>query len=303
MTDLSPIPWLGNPIQRSSNLRNRLYNCYKQSDSNPTNFSPPTQKDNVVANKFRIEGHSHFITGHFINAIDSYNKSLCFSEINGDTFNMSMAYGHRAEAYFKMDLYAECLSSIELALAHNYPTKHVNRMLIMQTKCQEKLYSNTSVEEVVVASIKLSHTPNEKIPFVIEGLRLEENEEFGRCIITEKNLKVGDVIAMEESYLTSLHDGGLYQRCSHCLSDQRHALFPCSFCTKSMFCSQKCEKEAWNQYHRYECSLNEDLLALEPAVRLATRALLVGLNIFMDFEALKKFLSKLRRVGDVSNIG
>lgn len=171
------------PKKRACRLRDRLYKYYKQ-DSSSFVLAPPTQKDNAVANKMRLEGHSHFLASHFVNAIYSYNKSLCHSEITGDRFNLSMAYGHRAEAYFKMGLYPESLASIELALASNYPTKFINRMTIMQRKCEEQIVLGAIRPPIFI--VKLSHPANEKIPSLIEGLRLEENVQFGRHIISSQ---------------------------------------------------------------------------------------------------------------------
>lgn len=269
----------------------RLHQLYKQEDSlPPLLLLNPTEKNSDTSNKFRVEGHSHFLNQCYVNAIELYNQSMCHAVISGDKFDLSMSLGHRAEAYFKMKSFQECLSSIKLALRNSYPEKFKKRMTILQRKCEEGLADGP--KKIIDYSLKLSYTANPRRPFMIGALRLAVNDQYGRHLITERDLQVGDVIAIENSYLIELNPMDRYKRCSFCLSDKRHDLYPCSFCTNAMFCSQKCEKDSWTVHHRYECSITNYLMAIEPGARVALKALLTGLHLFKDFNAMKQFLYK-----------
>lgn len=48
---------------------------------------------------------------------------------------------------------------------------------------------------------KLSYEPNPKIPFFIDGLEPCKNAEYGEHMITTKDLKAGDVIAVMDKPL------------------------------------------------------------------------------------------------------
>jgi hypothetical protein len=49
---------------------------------------------------------------------------------------------------------------------------------------------------------KLSRPAHDQIPFIADCLAIEEREKFGRFVITTKNLRPGEVIAIEEPLMT-----------------------------------------------------------------------------------------------------
>lgn len=78
---------------------------------------------------------------------------------------------------------------------------------------------------------QLSYPPNEKIPFIVEGLELNENDQFGRHIITTKELKAGDIVAIEEPFFKTINEDVIKIRCSNCLKSNALSLIPCGSCT------------------------------------------------------------------------
>ena len=52
----------------------------------------------------------------------------------------------------------------------------------------------------------------------------------------------------------------LGSNCSHCFKSMKAPL-PCPVCTKVMFCSYECRKEALSTYHPYECKIMDFLIA------------------------------------------
>lgn len=177
-------------------LLQSIYNKVKSTED--CAVKPPT-KSNKLSDKLRSQGNKFFSDGLFLNAIDEYNKSLCFAELTGDQFNLSVAYANRADALFRMDLPRDCLKSIELAKAANYPEHLELRLTLMAARCQEKI--KFTLQPRPKYRLQLSHPANEGIPFVAKNLRLKESEEFGRHIVTTQDLNVGDVIMIERPFV------------------------------------------------------------------------------------------------------
>lgn len=279
--------------ERKCRNNDLLQQFYNDLSTQPPQHEQTTEKNNQTSNKLRIEGHEHFLNHHYVNAIDKYNESLCHAEITGDKFNLSMAFGHRAEAYFKMRLFHECLTSIQLALASSYPEELQRRMTVLQRLCREEIErEGEDGGSKLEYTVKLAHPARDHLPTVFADLQLRKSGRSGRHLVTERDLCVGDVLAIEDAYLSELRPTDRYKRCANCLSEQRHALFPCSFCTNVMFCSQGCEKDSWKVFHRYECGISDYLLTLEATARVAIKALLLGLSLFRDLAVMKQFLER-----------
>lgn len=259
----------------------RLHKWQKQAYSQRI----PPEKNSELADKFRVEGHNHYLRKEYSKSIDLYNQSMCLAS---DKKQVSLCLGHRAESFFKLNLFRESLSSIELALQYSYPEDIKDRMLILRKKCQDAL-SGQSLAVVEKVTCELSHPPHPNRPWMINDLQMGDQRSE---LITEVDLSLGDLIAIEEPYLRDMNPVHRYRRCSSCFSFQRHLLFPCSFCPNVMFCSQKCEKDSWTVFHRYECGISHFLVTVEPAVRLSLRALLVGLHLFKDFATIERYLEK-----------
>lgn len=60
------------------------------------------------------------------------------------------------------------------------------------------------------------------------------------------------------------------RHCHHCLCENFNSI-PCRGCSYALYCGDICETEAWNQYHRWECSFGSELLALGLFAHLALR--------------------------------
>lgn len=65
---------------------------------------------------------------------------------------------------------------------------------------------------------KLSHSPNEKIPFIVDCLELKTDQKYGRHIVTTRDLQPGDVIAIEKIVFPNIQKTAIYSRCSFCSS-------------------------------------------------------------------------------------
>lgn len=73
------------------------------------------RKDDEKSRKIRVTGDKHFRNFEYVDAVESYNASLCYA--HGDSNTVPTAYADRASVFLKVGLHEEALKSVELALA------------------------------------------------------------------------------------------------------------------------------------------------------------------------------------------
>ena len=97
---------------------------------------------------------------------------------------------------------------------------------------------------------KFAHGDNGLLANASDGISIEQNFSVGRHLIADKSFKVGDTIIKEEPYVINTTST---TQCSYCLVQADQAV-PCQKCVIASYCSTGCQKEAWDQYHSFECS-------------------------------------------------
>uniref|UniRef100_A0A673FJV0 SET and MYND domain containing 4 n=1 Tax=Sinocyclocheilus rhinocerous TaxID=307959 RepID=A0A673FJV0_9TELE len=65
------------------------------------------------------------------------------------------------------------------------------------------------------------------------------------------------------------------RHCHHCLS-QSPSFVPCPNCSYIRYCGERCQKDAWERWHQWECPIGADLLAIGVLGHLALRVLNPG---------------------------
>jgi len=186
----------------------------------------------VKSTKLREIGNQLYAEKNFFDAVLKYNESLCYAE-NGSE-NTGLAYANRSAVYFEMKLYEKSLRNIELARANNYPEKNYEILKKREAKCHE-LMKNSLRPVNDLSFFKLSYEPNKDYPSIANCLNLKSDKKYGRHIITNKSLSVGDIIAIEEPVCKVLQEEFLYQRCTYCLKSNLLDLVPCSSCCQGKF--------------------------------------------------------------------
>lgn len=191
-------------------------------------------KSEETAKNFRNDGNLHFRDKNFYAALIAYNQSLCFA---GTTADLSLAFANRSAVYLEAKLHKECLENIKLACFHGYPKEKLLKIKEREQKCKKLMKINQKdCANDPWNFFKLSHSPNHKIPFIVNCLELCESEKYGRYLITNKNLKTGDVIAIEEPFYKFIDSDVYHSRCANCLKSNNLNLIPCATCTKSKIC-------------------------------------------------------------------
>lgn len=185
-----------------------------------------------------------------------------------------------------------------LAKSTGYPKKLMDKILKREADCIA-LMNGASVDEDDTNSNELSFDPmlsfepHPDIPYISEHLSLKTSSEFGRYVITNKELKPGQVLAVEDPFLTILLPVLRYQRCTHCLNESQMNLVPCQGCTCAMFCSPECYAKAHSTYHRFECPIIDYLFALFNKLHLiAIRTAIMSILSFVTVEKLQDFIQE-----------
>lgn len=219
-------------------------------------------KSNSKAAKLRTEGNQLYKNGKLYDALLKYNESLCNAD---DDVNLALAYANRSAVYFELKQHQHCLKNIQLARQHEYPTEKMSSLDDREMRCLELIMQKTEFLNDSIHFFKLSYKANPKIPFIIDGLELKTNKEFGRHIITNRTLNVGDIISIEPPFFSVLHSDPSFDKtakpsnkfnyCHHCLMDNMMDLIPCFGCNATMYCSESCAKSALS-YHQYECVMS-----------------------------------------------
>lgn len=191
---------------------------------------------------------------------------MCWAEPGTKT--LGLIYANRAEVYFKLKLCDKCLNNVQLAREECCPPGKVELLDELQEKCLEL------IGEALVDScspwefFKLSYPANEKLPHIVDCLEVKCDNKYGRYIVTNKPLNVGDIIAMEKPFFKIVKvdpedeeypKSNVHQYCANCLDDNLMDLIPCPECLTTMFCSTKCLEAASKSFHQFECNILQAL--------------------------------------------
>lgn len=116
-------------------------------------------------------------------------------------------------------------------------------------------------------------------------VEIRQDKNQGRFLVATRDIEIGEIIAVEHPSFTTLSERK-WCHCYHCLK-LCYNLLPCTACTKAMFCSVKCRKEAF--YHDYECPI---FTTIESLGFNACRFLPLRIAISMNREELNVQLQK-----------
>lgn len=198
-------------------------------------FNEIMNKSNTKSDSLRLEGNKLFYQKNYYDAMVKYNESLCFAETGSEM--LGLAYANRSAVCFEIKLYDFCSQNIALAKQNKYPEVNADVLTKRDEKClamkQSKRDNRTTNME---QTFKLSYPSHKKIPFMAECLELKCNGKYGRHIVTNKNLKVGDVVAIEEPFCKIVQKEFIHQICSWCFNSNLMNLIPCPACTTGIYC-------------------------------------------------------------------
>lgn len=110
----------------------------------------------------------------------------------------------------------------------------------------------------------LGDKPNPAIPAFSCALKLQYSSDQGRCVVATRDIKPGEVLAVETAYTSCVHTeepNSPFSFCTNCLA-RCAAPLPCFECTNVVFCSEECRTKGWEKFHQKECPVYMQLLEL-----------------------------------------
>lgn len=188
-----------------------------------------SSKCGILAGRDRIIANERFKTGEYKLAIGLLNSCLRYAPAG--SIQIPLAYENRSAVFLEMGKYALALESIDLARKNGFPAMRMAQLDAREEKVRKMMEELGPDKNGEARSFfKLSHPPNKKIPFIAGCLELHKNEKYGRHIITNKDLKTGDIIAIEDPVIAWPNHQLLDFYCSFCLKTRSGSLIPCSHC-------------------------------------------------------------------------
>lgn len=204
-------------------------------------FDVPGKKSTYHAKKFLNSGNAKLKKQKYFEALENFNKSLCLAEPT----EIFSAHLGRSEVYREVNEIEKFLENKRLAVGPK------PRLQVVESF--EENISEASQRDPW-KFFKLSYPSNAKIPFVANCLELKNDESFGRYIITSRDLKPGDIIAIEEPFFKIVNSSASHMRCANCLKSNQMNLRPSKLTSSAMFCSSLCA-EAGMTFHQAEVTL------------------------------------------------
>lgn len=185
-------------------------------------------KDFCESLKFRTLANAFYNDGDYQSALLNYNKSICFA--SSGSLDASLGFANRSAVYLKIGEYERCLKNIQLARMHGYPAKDLNKLNQREKTCKRKMRSGAAKPSVAETMLKLTYEANAKLPFASGCLKLSEDGKLHQHIITDRDLKVGDIIAIEPVFVATTAEPwrvNYYDRCFSCFKSEMMDLLPC----------------------------------------------------------------------------
>lgn len=249
----------------------------------------PWIKSDIIAVEKRKIGNGLFAQAKYREAMEQYNKSLCFAENKSE--NISLGYGNRSACYFHMEMYDKCLIDIELAKKADYPQR------LMEKLNKRRIESEKLIGKCVAdPKPKLSFEPSKQIPVFANSIKIEPNDRDGHRLIATTDLHVGETIFLEPSYVGESY-AEKYLACNICLNLNEN-LIPCTKCTVAMFCHDKCEN---NDFHKIECDIKQcSIVTHSHSMNFripVIRSILMAIRAFSTIEALIEFVEQTMASG------
>ncbi|EDW35856.1 GL16991 [Drosophila persimilis] len=245
-------------------------------------------KCNKRSVEFRMLGNEQFSLKNrkYFQALELYNKSICFAEPNSE--HLSIGYANRSAVLFEWKRYRDCLANIELARKANYPARLSHKLDKRERDCQQLLEQQPP--DVVPHEFKLSFDSHAQVPYIADCLELRESPDEGRFVVTNRDLVVGDLVAVEQPFCSTLLPPMRYIRCATCKRENYLTLIPCDSCCSVMFCSEECKLRATSSFHRFECPIIDFLHRMFNKIHgIALRTTMAALDLYPSIEELMAF--------------
>lgn len=245
-------------------------------------------KNDAFSMDLRDRGNQQFRKKQWREAMELYNRSLRYAADGSD--NISLAYGNRSACFFYLQMYSRCLIDIQLAKAANYP-QHLMRKLDDRKAASLTQMQKSAQKETVPLS--MSYAADETYACLANVLELRTNDEFGKHFVAKSDLKVGEIVMLEEMFAFGARS---IDRtfCSTCLKVMSNFI-PCHHCT-SAFCDAHCLES--NELHKIDCGASYHYMPRADDITIV-KSILIAVNAFATVDDLMAFVESALAARDV----
>lgn len=239
------------------------------------------QKSDMVSAELRKEGNELSEAENWAEAIEKYNKCICFA-INGSE-NLGFGYANRSACFLHLKMYDKCLADIELARKANYPENKMHKLDKRKADCLKAMKESIEIGETKRVTPKLDFTPHSEFPGLANILDVYSNAEFGKHIVAKCDIDVGKIVMLEDVYAFGA-DFKCQTVCKTCIKPATNFI-PCPNCADVMFCSTQCMES--NSMHKKVCGALynrwfRDVIIVE--------TILLAVSAFANSESLIEFV-------------
>ncbi|KAJ8977080.1 hypothetical protein NQ317_008422 [Molorchus minor] len=249
-----------------------IYSLLKKSAEFKKIFSQNAEKkSNEKSMKLRTEGNNMYIREkNMLKALELYTESIAFAE--SGSWYLALSYANRSSVLFEKRYYKECIKDIERAFQNDYPGHLKEKLLNRKGKAESlKEYQKQFQYYMPAPTIQ---NKNPLISAASDSVEIRKNEKYGRHVVSTKDIQVGEVISVENSFAHIILPKSRFINCHECL-EICYNMIPCERCTLALYCTETCRDQAYTNYHKYECEL---VPLLHTHSQLSIRMALIGLK-------------------------
>ncbi|XP_042355346.1 SET and MYND domain-containing protein 4 [Plectropomus leopardus] len=258
------------------------------------------KKDTEQAAKSREKGNSSFKARDYTAAALYYSQGICFAPLSSE--QLSLCYANRSAALYHLQHYQESLDDIDKALKNGYPSHLLHKIEDRRVQCFKHFSVGQKAKEDHHSPASKNHKNPDGVKRASAGpltfgicprAAVCFSSEKGRHLVAAERIAAGEVILHDRPYSCVLIPGmeevkgkgagqeaergvmlGVeHRRCHRCLTETLSPV-PCDGCSYSRYCSTSCQRDAWEEHHRWECPLAADLMMMGVMSHLALRVTL-----------------------------
>ncbi|KAG7163084.1 SET and MYND domain-containing protein 4-like isoform X1 [Homarus americanus] len=183
---------------------------------------------------------------------------------SGEYKELAQAYEARSVVLYAMKQYGKCSNDVDLAFHFGCSRPSFKKLLDMKTKCQKFTSAGKQgTAKAFLDSNELSFAyetpkpptlakPNPAMPSLSSAVELAFTQCQGRHLLAKHDINPGEVVAVDEGYLSLVIPDQCKSYCTVCLT-RCLAPLPCPSCNLVIFCSEECRTQGLSGYHWQEC--------------------------------------------------
>lgn len=276
--------WQKDPIESS-----KFVDIFQSIETSSISMDFESPKNNRPSTILRNLGNNEFRKNKFPDAMEHYNSSLRWAE-NG-TENETLAYSNRSACFLHLKLYDKCLADIEKAIKANISKDLLLKLTKRKMDCI-KLMKRSEQEQPIERN--LYSGANVNFPCLTDVAMIQQNEEYEKHIVANCDISVGQVILLEESFLSTTL-WSLLTACTTC-QKTRMNFIACEHCTLVVFCDEECKQR--NVLHKYDCGLVYDKNeSINGELKMIAQSVFFAMDVLKSADKLMDFVDSISKNG------